>query len=319
MLFSPRSGSRGPERIARRCDKDYPPDPLGLVHAGDIPHPRRLANRKPRAGPDAARLPTDHARRLRRRRPSAPRRGRARTGRDAGAARHRPRPVGGRPSAARRRIAARGRPGSRRFRRRRGEPGHAPRRRRPGNRPRRPHRSDRRRRRRQLDGLRQGRQLPADQRRLDDRLQGLRQGDEAHAAVDRGADHGRHRQRGAVFRADRRRENPSQNGVRRPQSRLPRCRTRPGRHRIAAAHGDGRHRDRCGVARPGVLRHHAPQPPVADVRAGGVADARREPRQGAAAAGRPRRPRRHADRRSTSPASLSRTRCSASAMPAPTH
>ena len=54
------------------------------------------------------------------------------------------------------------------------------------------------RRRRQLDGLRQGDQLPPDQRRPDGRLQGLRQGDEADAAVDRRADHGRHRQRGPV-------------------------------------------------------------------------------------------------------------------------
>ena len=40
--------------------------------------------------------------------------------------------------------------------------------------------------------------------------------------------------------------------------------------------GHGRHRHRRRVARPGVLRHHAPQSAVADVRAGGVAAAGRQ-------------------------------------------
>ena len=135
------------------------------------------------------------------------------------------------------------------FDERRGESDRPARRGRGRDRPRPPGRSARRRRRRQRHGRGQGDQLRPHQRRLDRRLPGLRQGDQADAAVDRRADHGRHRQRGPVVRPDRRRVEPPEDGLRRQEGRLPRRRPRPGSDAHAAADGDGRHRHRLGRPR----------------------------------------------------------------------
>ncbi len=58
---------------------------------------------------------------------------------------------------------------------------------------------------------------------------------QADAAVDRRADHGRHRQRGAVLRADRRREDAHEDGLRRQQGRVPRRHPRSRGDGVAAA------------------------------------------------------------------------------------
>ena len=120
-----------------------------------------------------------------------------------------------------------------------------------------PGRPARGRRRRQRHGRGQGDQLRRHQRRLDRRLPGLRQGDQADAAVDRRADHGRHRQRGPVVRPDRRRVEPPEDGLRRQEGRLPHRRPRSRSDADAAADGDGRHRHRLGRPRRRELRLHA--------------------------------------------------------------
>ena len=91
------------------------------------------------------------------------------------------------------------------------------------------------RRRRQLARLRQGHQLPADQRRRDGRLPRLRQSQDAAAADDRRADHGRHRQRGAELRGDRRRDDAHEDGVRRSVGGVPRRAARSRAHAQRAA------------------------------------------------------------------------------------
>ena len=189
------------------------------------------------ARPGAVRLPPADAGGLRGRRAGPPRRTGARTGRRRGAAGHRPGPGGGRPSAARRsiRCAAAGLEVVR-LRRRRGKPDQPARR---GRRATSPARSS-------IDLIvavgggssmdcAKGINFLLTNGGADGRLQGLRQGDEADAAVDRRADHGRHRQRGPVVRPDRRREDAPENGLRRPQGRLPRRHPRPGSDRLAAA------------------------------------------------------------------------------------
>ena len=60
--------------------------------------------------------------------------------------------------------------------------------------------------------------------------------------IDRNSDHGRHGQRGAVLRVDLGRRVARQDGVRRPQGRLPRGYPGPGADRVAAASRQGRRR-----------------------------------------------------------------------------
>ena len=83
-------------------------------------------------------------------------------------------------------------------------------------------RADRRLRRRQLDGLRQRHQLPLHQRRADAGLLGRGQSHSSHAADDRRADHRRHGQRDPIVRADLRRQDARQDGLRRQEGVVPR-------------------------------------------------------------------------------------------------
>ncbi len=140
----------------------------------------------------------------------------------------------------------------------------------------------RRHRRRQLDGLRQGGQFPAHQRRRDDGLQGLRQSYPTHAPLDRYTDDRRHRQRGAVLRIDRRRENPLEDGLRRSQGCFQGSHPRSGGHGFATGLGHRHHGHRRRHARRRVLRFARAQSAVAVVLPRGLALAGEKPGESAA-------------------------------------
>ena len=95
----------------------------------------------------------------------------------------------------------------------------------------------------------------------------------ADAADDRRSDHGRHRQRGAKLRADLRRRDAREDGVRRSEGRLSRGDSRSAADALAAARGDRHRRLRRHLARGGKLRDHATQPGIARFRARGLATA----------------------------------------------
>ena len=82
---------------------------------------------------------------------------------------------------------------------------------------------------------------------------------EADAAVDRRADDGRHRQRGAVLRDHLGRRDAREDGVRRSEGGVPRRDPRSGAHRVAAARGDRRRRLRRHLARRRVVRDDGAQ------------------------------------------------------------
>ena len=109
--------------------------------------------------------------------------------------------------------------------------------------------SDRRPRRRQLDGLRQGNQLSLFVRRPDAGLLGRGQSHRPAVADDRRAHDRRHRQRDAIVRADLRRRDARQNGLRRQEGRVSRRDARSGAdgHAAGARHGADGHR--CAFAR----------------------------------------------------------------------
>ena len=177
----------------------------------------------------------------------------------------------------------------------------------------------RRRRRRQRHGRGQGHQLRCHQWRRDRRLPGLRQGDQADAAVDRRADHGRHRQRGPVVRPDRRRVEPPEDGLRRQEGGVPRRRARPRGDADAAA-------DRSRPSPASIRSTHAVE--IVRLHAADTPCRRRSPgRRGTCStatssvcwnARRPGRPGRHAARGAPRPGWRSRRRCSAAPMPVPT-
>ena len=88
----------------------------------------------------------------------------------------------------------------------------------------------------------------------DPRLSGLRQSGETHAADDRGANHGGHRQRSAIVRHHFGPADTSENGVRRPEGSVPRRHPRSMSHADATCVGHGgrgvqRHRACCGELR----------------------------------------------------------------------